>query len=186
MNSTIQQRQITVDEYYQMGAHGIIGPEERTQLINGQILNMSPVGSEHAAIVDKTNQLLQMHVAATAIVRIQNPLRLSTVSESEPDILVVRPQNDFYRSEHPGPEDVLLLIEVAKESLRFDLTLKKELYARAGIPQYVVVDIANLRMIDHRKPNQDSGQYDSVVEMNPEELVTFDQIGMTVKVESLL
>lgn len=186
MDSTIHQRQITVDEYYQMGAHGIIGPEERTQLIEGQILKMSPVGSEHAAIVDTINRLLHEQVGDTAIVRIQNPLHLSEISEPEPDVLIVRSREDFYRSGHPGPEDVLLLIEVAKESVRFDTTVKMRLYAQAGIPRYVVVDVGNRTLIDHRHPNIQAGEYDLVEELFPGRQISFEQLAITLSVESLL
>jgi Uma2 family endonuclease len=169
-----------------MGAHGIIGPEERTQLIEGQILKMSPVGSEHAAIVDVINRLLQGQVGDSAIVRIQNPLHLSEISEPEPDVLVVRSRDDYYRSEHPGPKNVLLLIEVAKESLRFDTTVKMRLYAQAGIPRYVVVDVGNRTLIDHRHPNIPAGEYDLVEELHPGQQISFDLLGTALPVESLL
>jgi Uma2 family endonuclease len=186
MDSNIQQRQITVEEYYQMGAHGIIGPEERTQLIEGQILKMSPVGSEHAAIVDTINRLLQVQLGDPAIVRIQNPLHLSEISEPEPDVLVVRSRDDYYRFEHPGPKDVLLLIEVAKESLRFDTTVKMSLYAQAEIPHYVVVNVEHRTLINHRHPNMQSGEYDLVEELHPGQQISFELLETTVPVESLL
>lgn len=169
-----------------MGAHGIIGPEERTQLIEGQILKMSPVGSEHAAIVDTINRLLQVQLGDPAIVRIQNPLHLSEISEPEPDVLVVRSRDDYYRFEHPGPKDVLLLIEVAKESLRFDTTVKMSLYAQAEIPHYVVVDVEHRTLINHRHPNIQTGEYDLVEELHPGQQISFELLETTVPVESLL
>lgn len=132
----------TVDEYERMGATGVFGPDDRLELIDGEILTMAPIGSRHAARVDRLTRLLNRAAGDRAVVRVQNPIRLGSHSEPQPDLALVRPRDDFYAPAHPGPADVLLVVEVADTTLAFDLGLKAPLYAGAGIPVLWVVDLA--------------------------------------------
>lgn len=133
---------ITVDAFHRMGETGILAPTDRVELIDGEIIDMSPIGVLHAAIVARLAMLFSQKLGATAVVWCQNPLHLDDVNEPEPDIAILRPRADFYTTAHPGPADSLLVIEVADSSLAYDLGVKVPLYARHGIPEVWVIDAA--------------------------------------------
>jgi len=143
---------ISVDAYHRMGETGILGPADRVELIAGEIIDMSPIGVLHAAIVDVLLRHFSRLVGESAVIRCQNPLRLNDLSEPEPDIAILRPRADFYTTAHPGPADVLLVIEVADTSLAYDLGTKVPLYARHGIPEVWVVDAATRQTRVFRQP----------------------------------
>src|SRR5262245_37141744 len=113
----VSRRLFTVDEYYQMAQAGILHEDDRVELIEGEIIETAAIGSRHAACVDRLNQLFSGRVAGRAIVRVQNPIRLSQRSEPQPDLALLRPRADFYATGHPGPQDVLLVVEVADTSV---------------------------------------------------------------------
>ncbi len=136
-----QDRLFTVDEYYAMAEAGILAPDERVELLDGRIYLMSPVGSPHAACVDRLNQWFTLHVAGAAIVRIQSPIHLGGRTEPEPDVALLNRRDDFYASGHPTPADVLLAIEVADSTLASDRALKLPLYARHGIREAWIVNL---------------------------------------------
>jgi Uma2 family endonuclease len=131
----VSRRLFTVHEYDQMVQAGILHEDDRVELIEGEIIEMAAIGSRHAACVNRLVQLFVMHVAGQAIVHAQNPIRLSERTEPEPDLSLLKPRPDFYAAGHPGPQDVLLVIEVADSSIGFDREIKIPLYARAGIPE---------------------------------------------------
>jgi Uma2 family endonuclease len=131
-------RLFTVDEYMRMGEVGILGEDERVELIRGEILTMAPIGTRHAAFVDRFTRLLVTALGERAWVRVQGPVRLFSDTMPEPDLAVLRPRD--YRDAHPAPADVLLVIEVAETSLAYDRGRKAALYAEAGIPEYWVAD----------------------------------------------
>ncbi len=133
----------TVDDYYRMADAGILAEDDAVELIEGEIIRMSPVGSRHASRVKKLIRLLTMKLGESAIVAAQDPVHLSDLSEPEPDLSVLRPRDDFYESRHPTPDDVLLLIEVSDSSLEFDHRVKLPLYARHNIRELWVVDLRN-------------------------------------------
>ena len=118
---------------------------------------MSPIGSLHAALVDMVASLLHQHCGRSAIVRNQNPLALDDASQPQPDIAVLKSRQDFYSTAHPGPADVLLVIEVADTSLAFDLGVKVPLYAVHDIPEVWVIDAATRRTHRFRRP--EGGRY---------------------------
>ena len=132
----------TVAEYEQMGEAGIFGENHRLELIEGEIIEMSPIGRRHAAIVRILNNVLTRLLGADeAVVDAQNPVVLSEISEPQPDIVLLKPRPDLYADGHPSPEDVLLVIEVADSSLAFDRNVKAPLFARCGIPEVWIVDV---------------------------------------------
>jgi Uma2 family endonuclease len=143
---------ISVDAFHRMGEAGILGPEDRVELIEGEIIDMSPIGALHAAIVDVVARHFGRRAGESVFIRCQNPLRLDDVSEPEPDISILRPRADFYTTSHPGAADVLLVIEVAETSLAYDLGTKVPLYARHGIPEVWVIDAATRRIRVFRRP----------------------------------
>ena len=143
---------LSVEAFHRMGETGILGPADRVELIDGEIFDMSPIGVLHAAIVDALLRHLSRSVAESAVIRCQNPLRLDEFSEPEPDVAILRPRADCYTTAHPGPADVLLVIEVADSSLAYDLGTKVPLYARHGIPEVWVIDAATRQTRVFRQP----------------------------------
>lgn len=141
MSLSTLKRRFTVDEYHRMGVAGILKPDDRVELIDGEIVQMSPIGSRHAACVAFLTQLFVTAVGRRAIVQVQNPVRLGDRSEPQPDLMLLKPKADFYASGHPGPSDVLLLIEVADTSAASDRETKLPLYARAGIVEFWLVNL---------------------------------------------
>ncbi len=144
---------LTVDDYHRMGEAGIFAEGERVELIDGDIIDMAPIGQGHAAMVGGLAEALFVACAGRATVWPQNPVRLDRSSEPQPDLAVLRRRADFYATgERPGPSDVLLLVEVADSSLRFDRTVKLPLYARAGIAEVWIVDLKRRALDCHREP----------------------------------
>ncbi|MGH2376231.1 MAG: Uma2 family endonuclease, partial [bacterium] len=137
----VTRRRFTVDEYYRMADAGIFSEDDRVELIEGEIVEMVAIGSRHAGSVGKFNRILSRRVGDAALVWVQNPIRLSEHSELRPDLALLRPRPDFYTSAHPGPEDVLLLIEVAESSVDYDREVKVPLYARYRVREYWLIDL---------------------------------------------
>jgi Uma2 family endonuclease len=139
----LQRHRLTVDEYYRMGRAGVFAPDARVELIEGEVIDMAPIGTRHASAVKRLNALLSTAARGLAIVAVQDPLRLSDSSEPEPDLMLLRPRADFYAQAHPGPADVLLLIEVSDSSVAYDRGIKLDLYARHGVTEVWIVDLDN-------------------------------------------
>ena len=144
----------TVDDYYAMAEAGILTHDERVELINGEIIPMSPIGSRHAYSVNWITRLLITLLGERAWVSSQNPLHLNGQAEPEPDVLLLRWRDDAYVNDHPGPADVLLLIEVADTSLDRDRGVKLSMYAEAGIPETWIVNIPERSVEAHTDPHQ--------------------------------
>jgi len=146
-----------VDEYHRMVEAGIFGKGDRIELIDGDLIDMAPIGQGHAAIVGGLNEALFMACAGRAIVWPQNPIRLDPSSEPQPDLAILRRRADFYATgERPGPADILLLVEVADSSLCFDQKVKLPLYSRAGIAELWIVDLQRRVLYAYRKPDGDA------------------------------
>ena len=146
------QLKLTIDQFRRMAEAGVFAPDARVELINGAVYEMAPIGSLHASLVDRIAQKLTLRLGDSVIVGIQRPVQLPEDSEPQPDLMLLRARPDYYATRHPLPADVLLVIEVADGSLRFDRTVKAALYAQRGIAEYWVVDV-NARTIEvHRDP----------------------------------
>jgi len=141
MSAELEPRRFNVTEYYRMAEAGVLTPDDRVELIEGEIIKMSPIGSPHAACVARLARLLQNAVREKAIVWIQNPVRLSEFSEPVPDLALLSPRKNYYAARHPTPADALLVIEVADTTLLKDRNVKIPLYARAGIPETWLVNL---------------------------------------------
>ena len=137
----VKRRSLTVEAYHRMGEVGIFAPDERVELIEGVVVEMTPIGSRHSGIVNRITRLLVQAAGYRAVVAVQNPLRLSRVSEPQPDFAVLRPRADDYQSATPLPEDVFLIVEIAESSLKYDRELKAPLYAAHAIPELWIVDV---------------------------------------------
>jgi Uma2 family endonuclease len=151
MGVQVQRRLFTVEEYHRMAEAGILSEDDRVELIEGELVTMSPIGSQHAACVARLTALL-FPVEGRGILWVQNPIRLGARSEPQPDVTLLRYRPDFYASAHPGPEDVLLVVEVAETSADADRSLKIPLYARCGIPEAWLVDLLEERIEIYRHP----------------------------------
>jgi Uma2 family endonuclease len=153
MEVQLARRLFTVAEYHKMAEAGILSEDDRVELLEGEIVAMSPIGSRHAACVMRLTELLSERVVGRAHVNVQNPVRLGEHSEPQPDLALLRRRRDFYASSHPGPEDVLLVIEVAETSAAVDREVKVPLYARFGVPEVWLVDLAGDQVEVFREPS---------------------------------
>lgn len=151
---------LTAEQYQRMGETGILHEDDPVELLEGELYAMSPIGSWHNSCVNRFNRLLSAGVGDRGIVQVQGSFRLSADAEPEPDILVLRYRSDFYEQALPGPEDVLLLVEVADTSLAYDRDFKLPLYARAGIPEVWLLNHDAMRLEVSREPR--GGAYQSV------------------------
>ena len=145
---------LNVSQYHKMSEVGIFSENDKVELINGEIIEMSPIGRRHAACVDRINRLFSNILGMKVIVRVQNPIILNNLSEPEPDIALLQPRADFYESGHPQPQDIFLLIEVADSSLEYDRDVKIPLYASSGITEVWLVDIYEQVIIVYRYPSE--------------------------------
>jgi len=135
-----------------MAEAGVLGKDDRVELIEGEIIKMPPIGSRHALCVDTLMNVVVQKLAGRAWPRVQNPLRLSGDSEPEPDLVLARLPRERYRNAPPEPQDVILVVEVADSSLVYDRAAKLPLYAEALIPEYWIVDLVRNRVEVHRNP----------------------------------
>jgi len=135
-----------------MADAGILHEDDRVELIEGEIVLMTPIGRRHAACVAELTRLLVPAVGNRALLWPQNPITLPNESEPQPDIVLLRPRADRYRQDDARPEDVLLLVEVADTSQRYDRTVKLPLYGAAGIPEVWIVDLAGEVIEVYRRP----------------------------------
>src|SRR5262245_21444296 len=152
MDEFPRRHRITVEEYYRMAEVGLLAPDARVELIDGEIIEMPPMGIRHAAVVRQLQELLTDAVGKRALVQAQLPVRLDNYSEPEPDLAVLMRREDFYRQRHPAPSDTLLAIEVSESTLRFDRKVKATLYARHGIPELWIVDTRGKQLHVSRNP----------------------------------
>ena len=160
MSHQLARRWFTVSEYNRMTEAGILTEDDRVELIEGEIVETSPIGSRHAACVNRLNMLMGSQVGQSYIVSVQNPIIVGDYSEPEPDLAVLRWRKDFYAQELPRPADVLLVIEVADTSVEVDRNVKIPLYAQAGIPVTILVDLPKELIEIYSGPAD--GQYRSV------------------------
>jgi Uma2 family endonuclease len=149
----ITRRRFTVDDYHRMAEAGILHEDDRVELIEGVIAEMTPIGSRHAACVRELIRLLSRQVSDDVRVDAQNPIRLDEYGEPQPDLAVIRARD--YWDSLPGPDDVLLLIEVSDTSLAYDREIKLPLYTRSGIPEAWLVDLTGEVIERHTEPAED-------------------------------
>ncbi len=145
-------RRFAVSEYHQMAQSGILGEDDRVELIDGEVTQMTPIGRRHAACVKRLNKLFGKTFGDDAVVSVQDPIVLSDYTEPQPDLAILRPSPDFYVAGHPKPEDVLLLVEVAETSADLHRQVKAPLYARSGIREAWLVDLEQETVTIYRDP----------------------------------
>ena len=152
MPAQAQRLQFAVTDYHRMVDAGILAEDDRVELIEGEILQMPPVGPEHAGRVNILNRHLSLKLGERVIVAVQNPIQVNDFSEPEPDLAILQPREDFYVQGHPRPEDVFWLIEVSDSSLTFDREVKLPLYARNGVAEVWVVNVPGAVVEVYRAP----------------------------------
>src|SRR5581483_4542106 len=150
----------TVRDYYRMSEIGLLALEARVELIEGEIIDMTPIGSMHCATVDWITALFHEAVCRRAIVRTQGVVALSEFSEPQPDIALLKMRDDFYRYAHPRAPETLLIVEVSDSSLRTDQRVKIPLFAHFGVPEVWIVDLVNERFPFYRSPRD--GDYTDI------------------------
>ena len=147
--------QLTVTHFHQMIEKDIFNEDEHVELIEGELILMSPIGPAHAGETKRLIRLLSNAIGDQAILDVQNPVVFGNHSEPQPDLMLLRPRDDFYQNTHPQAEDVLLLIEIAESSLTYDRNVKIPLYARHGIPEVWLIDLVNQQIEIYLKPSHD-------------------------------
>jgi len=151
MHADIAKKLFTVDEYYRMGEAGILDHTLRTELINGEIIEMRPLGDRHMECVNRANTVLVPALMNRAIVSVQNAVRINNLTMPQPDLVLYKFRKDFYKGRHES-SDVLLLIEVSDSTFRYDRYVKLPLYASVGIREVWIEDLTNNRVAAFRDP----------------------------------
>jgi Uma2 family endonuclease len=152
MPQEILRKKFTIAQYHRTIETAILTDRDRVELIEGEIIEKSPVGRRHAACVDRLNEIFVLQVASEAIVRIQNPIKLSDNSEPQPDIALVRRQTNFYVTEHPQPKDIFLVVEVSDTTTDYDRQVKIPLYATEQISEAWLIDLNTKAIEVYRQP----------------------------------
>lgn len=173
----------TTEEYQLMGKANIFHPEARLELISGEIIAMSPIGLKHSVIINRLTHFLVKHIDDMGVISVQNSLRISDYSEPQPDIVILKPRDDFYAGKFPQAEDVLLLIEVADSSLQYDRTTKLTLYAEYGILEYWIANLERDIIEIYRQPQNKSYLKQSLIDTAgiPFAPIAFPEMTMTLK-----
>jgi Uma2 family endonuclease len=149
-------RLISIDEYHRMGEDGLFSEDDRVELIEGEIHQMTPIGNPHATGVRRLIHLFTGSFDGRVVVDIQNPVQMDDWSEPQPDITLLSWRDDYYAAAAPTAADVVLLVEVADSSVGFDRGVKAPLYARHGVREYWIVDLPAGLLEVHRRPTSDS------------------------------
>lgn len=180
----VPRRRLTLHEYHRLGEAGILDEDDRVELLEGQLVDMAPIGPRHALAVDALTELLVTAVVGRAGVRVQNPIELDDATEPQPDIVLVRRPWRGYPTAHPRPGDIFLVIEVADTSRETDLGAKLELYARAAIPEFWIVDLTTNGVLVWRNPS--GGGYGSMTRVEPSGVLEVEGLpGVTIPADSL-
>jgi Uma2 family endonuclease len=153
MSLPLSKYRLTTAQFDRMGQAGVFPEDARIELIEGELLEMTPVGRRHAAVVNRlTRAFAEAVVAGQALLSVQNPIHLDEHSEPQPDVILLRPRADDYEDDLPTPSDALLVIEVADTSAEYDRDFKARLYARSGVGEYWVVDLQAQEIVCWRQP----------------------------------
>jgi Uma2 family endonuclease len=160
----VARRRFTVDEFWRMAEAGLFREQPRVELVDGEIIDMTPIGRRHALCVGFLVEWLAPRLTGRALLLPQVSLRLGSRTECQPDLVLVRPPRAAYRDANPTPRDVLLLVEVADTSLGYDQQIKLPLDAEAGIPEVWIIDLVNEVVHVHRDPAGD--RYHAVAQVD--------------------
>ncbi|MEM7373566.1 MAG: Uma2 family endonuclease [Bacteroidota bacterium] len=184
MSPQFPRRLITVSEYYRMAEVGILKENEQVELLNGELIRLSPIGSRHAMCVNKITRLFSNILPSEVFVAVQNPVYLNSLTEPEPDIAIVRGPLDRYADHHPCPEDVLLLIEVADSTYRKDREIKLPLYAKNGIQESWIIHMEREEIEVYHSPSSESYETRKVFQKG--EFISISSLGLEAEVAQML
>lgn len=185
MSALPQKHYFNVSEYYLMAQGGIIREDARVELIEGEVIEMSPIGKRHAACVLRLNRLLNRKVDDLAFVSVQSPIGIDDFSEPQPDLALLKPRADFYSNSHPTSQDVLVIIEVCDTSVDYDRNVKLPLYARAGIPEAWLVLLPKDVVEVYTDPK--NGKYTKVQRLKRGKMLKSSTVaGLSLKVDEIL
>ena len=183
--ATVVPEHWTVEDYLDLSARGVLGPEDRVELLEGVIVAMSPHNPRHAAGCSRVDQAIRVAVGTRAVVRAQLSLVLGTHSVPEPDLAVVPGRQSDY--DHAHPTGALLVVEIADSSLLQDRLTKAATYAAAGIPEYWIVNLIDDCVEVHRSPQREARRYASITTVRRGEAIELDSFpGARVDVHDLL
>lgn len=149
----LSRHRFTVDEYHKMAENGVLTEDDRVELIDGEIIDMAPIGELHFGHVNRFTHVFVQAFGGRAVLHIQNPVRLGPRREPQPDVTLLKPRDDYYAARMPTPDDVLLLVEIADSSLDYDRNTKVPLYAEAGIVEYWLVNLVDDVILVYRDPS---------------------------------
>lgn len=181
----IKRRLITVAEYDKMIEHGILNKYDRVELLNGVLIEKMSKGPKHAALNDSIGDWFREKLGDKAYIRLQNPIVLDDLSQPEPDIVLAKPPRQTYFERHPHPEDIFLVLEISDTTISFDRNTKATAYAKAGIIQYLLLNLQNQTIEDYREPAEDGYQSKQTYKTGQSfKLVVFPEI--EVKLEEML
>jgi Uma2 family endonuclease len=176
---------LDVGAYYRMAEAGILSQPQRVELVDGDIFDMNPIGSPHAAVTRRLEQRFARAVAdGIVLVSVQNPLRLDSHNEPQPDFVVLTPRPDAYAASHPDSGDALLVVEVSDSSLDHDRKMKLPVYARCGVLEVWIVDLSGRAVEVYRDPME--GRYASSSRMTRGALTPVRVPAVTIDVSTLL
>ena len=156
MATPIPRRKFTVEQYYQMAETGILAPDERVELLEGEIISMAPIGARHLLCVNRLTKYLNRQLDDSIMVNVQNPIRLTDFSEPEPDISLIKDAEQL--TDVPSSAATILAIEVADSTLDRDRSIKQKIYANAKIPEYWIVNLPEDVVEVYRTPAGDEYQ----------------------------
>ncbi|MFM7206919.1 MAG: Uma2 family endonuclease [Planctomycetaceae bacterium] len=169
---------ITVEDFHRIGEAGVLGPDARVELIDGEIIDMSPIGRLHAAMVSALHAAFHDALHESAVIWVQNPIVLDEATEPQPDISLLVPRDDFYGRRSPRADDVMLVVEVADTSLEHDLRVKVPRYAAAGVPEVWVIDVVTRKTNRFRRPA--GGSYADCDVVDPDGPLTHGPLSVTL------
>lgn len=181
----VERRVFTVDEYDRLIEAGFFRPDERLELVDGEIVTMSPIGTRHAARVGRLTDLFGARLGGNALVWVQNPVVLGERDEFQPDVAVLRRRDDYHATARPGPSDVLLLIEVADRTLTYDRSVKIPRYGAAGVSEVWLVDLQREVVLVYQTPTAE-GYASSRAAGRGEQLVPTSLPGVQMDVDEIL
>jgi Uma2 family endonuclease len=185
MDEFPRRHRITVEEYHRMAELGFFAPDARVELIDGEIIDMPPIGPRHRATVSCLHELLVRAVSDRVLVWGQSGIQLGDFSEPQPDLALLPRRADFYAQKNPVGADTLLIIEVSETTLRYDQRTKSPLYARYGIPEYWIFDTQAKQLYVSRNPTP-TGYQQTFTADQPASMPIVALPGVTIDVSSVI
>jgi len=145
----------TIEEYHRLTQTGILHEDDNVELIEGRIVDMTPIGTKHASCVTRLNEIFSERLQRSVIISVQNPIYINEYSEPEPDIAILKRRSDFYSERLPCPDDILLIIEVADTSIEYDKVIKIPLYAKAKVQEVWIINLLDNAIEVYRSPSSE-------------------------------